>query len=184
MQLFNNIKSDVKRYNANFVRGLMSAMTKLGFIALLNYRVGYCLRQNFRRIPIAKQIIWVLTGISRLMINILTGIDIPYSAKIGKGLKICHFGNIFISSGAVIGDMCTIHQGVTIGKGGHNTETREPVIGDDVFIGANATIIGDINIGSRVLIGSGVCCFKTIEDDCTVVTAGIRVIKNENSTIT
>lgn len=96
-------------------------------------------------------------------------------------MKICHFGTIFISSKTIIGENCTIHQGVTIGKGGHNTESAEPILGNDVFIGVNATIIGPIIIGSRVRIGSNVCCFKDIPDDATVVTTGIRVIKNESN---
>ncbi|EET0576075.1 serine acetyltransferase, partial [Escherichia coli] len=163
--------------------GFVIALTKIGFWAVLNYRIGKLMREQIK-IPILKQILWFLTGLTRLVINIITGIDIPYSANIGGGFKICHFGTIFISSKVVIGDNCTIHQGVTIGKGGHNTETDEPVIGNDVFIGANATVIGAITIGSRVRIGSNVCCYKSINDDMTVVANRIRVIKHENSSVT
>ncbi|AUY97502.1 serine O-acetyltransferase [Escherichia coli] len=183
MSVFSCVIKDVKRYDQKVLYGFVIALTKIGFWAVLNYRLGKLMREQIK-IPILKQILWLLTGLTRLVINIITGIDIPYSANIGGGFKICHFGTIFISSKVVIGDNCTIHQGVTIGKGGHNTETDEPVIGNDVFIGANATVIGAITIGSRVRIGSNVCCYKSINDDMTVVANRIRVIKHENSSVT
>lgn len=177
--MFEYIKKDLRRYDVNLISAIPKALSKLGFLALINYRIGRYLRLKVK-VPLFKQLIWGLTGFTRLIVNILTGIDLPYSAKIEGGMKICHFGTIFISSKTIIGENCTIHQGVTIGKGGHNTESAEPILGNDVFIGVNATIIGPIKIGSRVRIGSNVCCFKNIPDDTTVVTTGIRVIKNES----
>jgi Serine acetyltransferase len=174
--VFENIKKDLRRYDENLISAIPKALTKLGFLALINYRFGRFVRLKVK-IPILKQLIWGLTGLSRLAVNVITGVDLPYSAKIEGGMKICHFGTIFISSKTIIGENCTLHQGVTIGKGGHNTESGEPILGNDVFIGVNATIIGPITIGSHVKIGSNVCCFKDIPNDATVVTTGIRVIQ-------
>lgn len=174
--MFNNIRADVHRYNSNTLKGALIAISKLGFWAVVNYRVGSYLRARTRKIPLINFFIFIITGLSRLFINIITGIDISYSAKIDKGLKICHFSAIFISSKAVIGKNCTIHQGVTIGKGGHLNETREPVIKDDVFIGANSSVIGPVEIGNRVKIGANVCCYRSVIDDSTVVSNGMRVL--------
>lgn len=181
--MFNNIKEDLKRYHHSPIRALPIALSKLGFLALLNYRVGYFLRELVRGLPVISHLVWFITGISRVIINIISGIDISYTAKIAYGMKICHFSNIFISSKAVIGRNCTLHQGVTIGRGVIQGEESEPTIGDDVFIGANAVIIGAITLGDNVRIGANTCCFKSVSENTTVVSNGVRIIKNENSNI-
>ncbi len=181
--MFNNIKEDLRRYHYSPIRALPIALSKLGFLALLNYRVGYFLRELVRGVPVISHLVWLITGISRVIINVISGIDISYTAKIAYGMKICHFSNIFISSKAVIGRNCTLHQGVTIGRGAIQGEESEPTIGDDVFIGANAVIIGAITLGDNVRIGANACCFKSVSENTTVVSNGVRIIKNENSNI-
>ena len=83
------------------------------------------------------------------MVETITGISISLDAEIGPGLRIYHFGNVFI--GGVIGRNCTLRNGVTIG---HRSEaTGWPVIGDDVEFGVGAVAIGSIHIGSGTKIG-------------------------------
>ena len=84
------------------------------------------------------------------MVEIFTGISIAIDAEIGPGLRIYHFGNIFIGY-AKIGRNCTLRQGVTIGN--RDEETGWPVIGDDVEFGVGAVAIGPIRIGSGTKIG-------------------------------
>ena len=82
---------------------------------------------------------------------------------------------IVISADAKIGEDVTIMQNVTIGMG------KAPVIGDNVFIGANACIIGGIKIGNNVRIGAGAVVVKDVPDNTTVVGQPCRYIeKNEN----
>lgn len=78
----------------------------------------------------------------------LHGLEIPYETRIGKGLYLGHVYNITINPGAIIGENCNIHKGVVIGS---NTR-GVPKIGDSVFVGINAAVIGDITIGDDVLI--------------------------------
>ncbi len=80
---------------------------------------------------------------------------------------------LHISARVKIGKRATIHQNVTIGEG---KERNVPIIGDDVFIGANACIVGGIKVGNRVKIGAGAVVVKDVPDDTTVVAQPCRYI--------
>lgn len=96
-----------------------------------------------------------LQGYYRLIYKCLCknhGLEIPWRTKIGKGLYLGHVYNITINSGVVIGDNCNIHKGVTIGQTNRGNKKGVPTIGNCVWIGINATIVGNITIGDDVLI--------------------------------
>lgn len=80
------------------------------------------------------------------------GFQIPFNTKIGAGLFLGHFGNVVINQQAEIGNNCNIAQGVTIGQTNRGKKKGCPVIGDRVWIGANAVVAGNITIGNDVLI--------------------------------
>jgi serine O-acetyltransferase len=85
-------------------------------------------------------------------VETLTGISIPKSVEIGPGLKIWHFGNIFIHKDVKIGSRCTLRQGVTIGN---RTEGGPvPVLEDDVELGAYAQVLGGVRVGRGAKIGA------------------------------
>ena len=90
---------------------------------------------------------------------------------------------VFISKGAVIGDNCTIFQQVTIGSNTFS-DTKfpgAPKIGNNVYIGAGAKIIGGITIGNNVRIGANTVVFKDVPDNCTVVNdLDLKIIKNSH----
>ena len=79
-------------------------------------------------------------------------IEIYGKCKIGPGLYLGHVHCITINSNVVIGKNCNIHKGVTIGEENRGIRKGTPVIGNEVWIGVNATIVGKINIGNDVLI--------------------------------
>lgn len=80
------------------------------------------------------------------------GFQIPHTCRIGKGLFLGHFGNIVINQGVEVGANCNIAQGVTLGYVSRGSKKGCPVIGDRVWIGANAVVVGKIRIGNDVLI--------------------------------
>lgn len=80
------------------------------------------------------------------------GLEIPFNTQIGPGLYLGHAFNITINSGAVIGKNCNIHKGVVIGQTNRGKKKGAPHIGDNVWIGINAAVVGNINIGDDVLI--------------------------------
>jgi len=109
------------------------------------------------------------------------GIDIPREAQIGGGLCIGHFGSIFISRHAKIGENLNISQDVTIGMSGKGESRGVPVIGNNVYIGPGAKIYGKITIGDNVKIGANAVIYKNIPDNAVVVLSpGFEIISMES----
>ncbi len=92
---------------------------------------------------------------NRLWYNYLCekhALEIPCRAQIGKGLMLCHSYNITINPYAVIGENVSLHKGVLIGQTNRGKKKGAPRIGNKVWIGINAAIVGGITIGDDVLI--------------------------------
>lgn len=81
-------------------------------------------------------------------------IEIGENTSIGEGLYFGHPYCITINSKAVIGKNCNIHKGVTIGQENRGLRKGAPSIGNEVWIGVNSTIVGNIVIGDDVLIAA------------------------------
>jgi serine O-acetyltransferase len=109
------------------------------------------------------------------------GIDIAPRASIGVGFYIGHFGHIVVSARAVIGNHCNISQGVTIGIINSGPKKGVPTIGDHVYIGPGAKIIGSINIGNNVAIGANSVVTNDIPDCAVVVGVPARVVSYDGS---
>ena len=101
-----------------------------------------------------------------------TGIEIHPAAEIGKNLFIDHGMGVVIGETAIIGDNCTIYQGVTLGGTGKEHNKRHPTLGNNVVVGAGAKVLGNITIGNNVKIGANSVVLKDVPDDCTVVGVG------------
>ena len=90
---------------------------------------------------------------------------------------------IFVSEGAKIGTNCVIFHQVTIGSNmlpgspGHGS----PVIGDNVYIGCGAKIIGGVRIGNNVRIGANCVVTRDVPDNATVVLEKPRVLIREKA---
>lgn len=85
-------------------------------------------------------------------------------AKIREGLMVIHGSGTVIGGGAVIGKNFTIYQNATIGY-----QNGFPTIGDNVFVGAGAIVIGKVRIGNNVKIGAGTVVVNDVPDNTTVV---------------
>lgn len=79
-------------------------------------------------------------------------IDLSYETEIGDGLYFGHPYCISINPKVTIGNNFCIHKGATIGQENRGKRKGVPVIGDDVWIGVNATVVGNVKIGSDVMI--------------------------------
>lgn len=108
------------------------------------------------------------------IVETLTGIGLPKSATIGPGLRIWHFGGIFIHPDVVMGRNCTLRQGVTLGDKGNGSGA--PVIGDEVDFGSSAHVIGPVTIGSKVKVGAMAIVLHNVADGCTVVGNPAKVV--------
>lgn len=113
------------------------------------------------------------------LVETMTGISLPKSARIGPGLRIWHFGGIFLHPDAVVGANCTLRQGVTIGN--RHPDGPVPVIGDDVEFGAYAQVLGGVRVGSRCRIGAMSVLLRDLPDGATAVGAPARIIHNDRA---
>ena len=127
-------------------------LTYSGLHAIWGYRLAHRLwRRGFR-------------GLARVIsqyTRFLTGVEIHPAATIGRRFFIDHGMGVVIGETAVIGDDVHIYHGVTLG--GTSTEhiKRHPTIGDRVLIGAGATLLGPIEIGSDSAVGAGAVVLKS-----------------------
>lgn len=96
--------------------------------------------------------------------SIKLGIDISLTATIGPGLKIEHFGGIFINGKALIGMRCSILNGVTIGE-----YFGAPTIGDFVYIGPGAKLIGGFCVGANAVIGANAVVTRNVPENAVIV---------------
>ncbi len=93
-------------------------------------------------------------------LSIKYGFSIPLNV-FGPGLAIVHLGTIVVASGAKVGANCRIHEGVTIGA--TNKSDKAAIIGDNVFIGSGAKIIGEVHISSNVAVAANAVVVKDVD---------------------
>lgn len=122
---------------------------------------------------------WAARFISQFA-RFLTGIEIHPGAVIGRRVFIDHGMGVVIGETAVIGDDCTIYQGVTLGgtslaKG----EKRHPTLGKGVIVGANAQVLGGFTVGDGARVGSSAVLVKPVPAGATAVGNPARIIQAE-----
>ena len=110
-----------------------------------------------------------------------TGIQIPARTEIGEGFYIGHFGRVIISPEAVIGRNVNIATGVTVGRENRGKREGAPHIGDNVWIGTNAVIVGNVRIGSDVLIAPLSFVNFDVPDHSIVIGNPAKIISRENA---
>lgn len=173
--------SDIKKYKQYSGKSaLVLFFTQQGLWALFVYRISNSIYRS--KLPsFIKKILLFFGVLHQKWIEIITGISLPYSATIGKSFYIGHFGQIIVNANSVIGDNCNISQGVTIGVSGRGENRGVPKIGNNVYMGANATIAGNITIGNDVVIGANSLVVKDVPSATTVLGVPAQVISTNDS---
>ncbi|GGH32318.1 serine acetyltransferase [Sphingobacterium alkalisoli] len=177
MTLKDLIKSDLTRCVGNqqsFSTFLRYLYSNPGFKFIFFYRV--CVKYS-RTTPIG-----FLARFFYNRFSIKYGFQIPPTVSVGKGLLLPHFGFVVVNGNAEIGSNCNILQGVTIGntKGGKNP--GNPVIGNNVYIGPSATIVGKISIGNNVLVAPNAYVNFDVPENSIVLGNPAKVIQKANPT--
>ncbi len=106
-----------------------------------------------------------------------TGIEIHPGATIGKRLFIDHGTGVVIGETAIVGNDVTLFHGVTLGGTGKEKGKRHPTIGNNVFIGSGAKILGNIVIGNNVKIGANAVILKNVPSNVTIVGVPGKIVK-------
>jgi len=137
--------------------------------------------QLINRSMILKVIFILYLLLYRYWVDWVWGIELPRKLKVGKRLSLYHGHALVINQGVVIGDNCTLRNSTTIGhkKLSDGSFSKCPRIGNNVDIGANVCIIGDIVIGDNVIIGAGSVVTKSFPSDCTVVGNPARILEKK-----
>ncbi|GEQ86799.1 serine acetyltransferase [Patiriisocius marinistellae] len=178
MKLFISDLKKYKRYSGK--SSIVLLLTQQGLWALFVYRLNSSIYTSKIPMPL-KKILLIFCVMSQKWIEIITGISIPYTTKIGRELYIGHFGNIIINANAIIGDNCNISQGVTIGVSGRGRKRGVPIIKNNVYIGAQATIAGSIIVNDNSVIGANSLVVKDVAPSTTVVGVPAKMISTNDS---
>ena len=166
------LKADL-RYKKQFFESQGFAISKLrtllsdGTSANVLYRMG-CWFSKYHLFP--------FTYATLLLNKWLNGCVIGAGATFGKGLILMHPVGIVINSKVTGGEKVIIESGVVIG----DEKGKAPVIGDNVFIGAGAKIVGGISIGDNVKVGANAVVVKDVPSNVTVVGIPAKVLKRDS----
>ncbi|MTH63556.1 serine acetyltransferase [Paracoccus shanxieyensis] len=163
MSLFEVIRGDYIRHGRS--------LTEAAFVSLAVYRYGrWAIGLNN---PAARWVAQKFYALMKIFILNVTKVWIPPQVKLGEDFHIIHAeGSLSIHPDVVIGDRCGVMHNVTIGT---NMRGRAPILGDDVFIGVNSTILGPIKIGDRVRIGANTAVSTNVPSDSVVIGSPAKI---------
>lgn len=169
------IKADLYRYSGESSSGkLLPALLIPGFRFIYLFRKAAAYKKN------------TLCGFFyRMLLSIHShfyGFQIPPSTKIGKGLYIGHWGTIIVNGSSLIGDFCNLSPGITIGQTNRGNNKGVPTIGNKVWIGTNAVIVGNISIGDNVLIAPNSFVNISVPSNSLVLGNPASIVPKANAT--
>ena len=169
--MFNN------KFKSDFYRNI-EGKTKINIFSfiyyfLIDYRLRFLFYYRLKKNNIIRKI-------AMRYYSIKYGLDIYCDC--GPGLYLGHARGITVNPGARIGKNCNIHKGVTIGQENRGSRKGAPIIGNDVWIGINAVIVGNVKIGNDVLIAPLTYVNFDIPDHSIVIGNPGKIIKRKNAT--
>ncbi|PTX42619.1 serine O-acetyltransferase [Christiangramia gaetbulicola] len=173
---FNLIKSDLVRYGKN-------NLSKLRFLSIFfrqpefRFLVNHRLANTYSK----KHPLGLITRVWYHSIRAKYGMQIQLGAQLGQGFFLNHWGPVHINHAAIIGKNCNILHGVTIGNVSRGKRKGSPTIGDEVWIGANAVVVGKIRIGNNVLIAPLTFVNFDVPDNSVVVGNPGKIVSQKGS---
>ncbi len=127
--------------------------------------VGFRLSQRLGRLW------WPLGHLTKQLNHVVTGADLAWQAEVGPGLRLYHPTGVVMGPHVSAGRRLVVQQGVTIGGDGGpgGGVGSSPCLGDDVFLGAGARIIGAITVGDGVVVGANAVVVDDVPSGVTAV---------------
>ncbi len=162
--MFEDFKEDWATYHGD--------IGNRGLWAMATYRFGqwrYTIKSSLIRKPFS-----LLYKVLKVFSEMVTSVELPCEAVVGKRLVIEHAFDIVISGDAVLGDDVILRNGVTIGLR-HRLIRGSPVIGHRCDIGAGAKLLGPIKIGDDVAIGANAVVITDVPSNCIAVGVPARI---------
>jgi len=155
-------------YGTSDFKKISRVMLTDGSSAMIFYR----LNQFFEKIKLGF-LGWIFLELNK----ILNGCAIGRKAEFGLGFVIMHSQGIVVNSGVRGGKNIVLESGVVIGAARHGLPVEVPCLGDDIFIGSGAKILGAVRVGNRVKIGANAVVVKDVPDGSTVVGVPGQIVK-------
>lgn len=177
--MYSEIRGDAKRYisGATKVERFKSRLHLLftqEFLAIAIYRYGKSIQNiRFPLIGLLARLVYFFAN--KFIAEICAGVLLDLGSEIGEGLLIGHFGGVYIK--ARIGKNCTVGQQVVIGHKGGFRGGGVPSIGNNVYIGVGAKVLGDVVVGDNVIIGANAVVISDLPSNSTAVGVPAKVIK-------
>lgn len=165
--MFENLKADFRAAQEDRVleKGLWRVLFRMETPAIVCYRFGHWVEKL--RVPVIRQLLLIVSMIFQRFVQVLVGIYISPDAEIGPGLVIHTPFGIVVGPNK-IGEHCTIQNGVVIAAG-----TRG--IGDNVYFGAGAKVMGGAKIGNNVVVAANSLVLTDVPDNMTVIGVPARI---------
>lgn len=176
--MFDNLRRDLARYDPE--RGsLLVSLFYHGAWASVGYRFARFARTT-QLTPILRWPLRVLAQLLQLLVRTLTNIELSADADLGPGLCIWHTGYVVVPRGVVVGENVGLTAGVVIGHslGGASSIPQLPRVGDRVYLGPGAKLIGAIEIGDDALIAAGAVVTRSVPPRAVAAGNPARVIGN------
>jgi len=159
-------------YGNTSVRKIIRAFLSDATLSMILYRM----MELCNRLPATRVLAMILCKVNA----VLCGAVIGKGATFGRGFVILHSVGVVINTRVKGGDNIILESGVVIGETKHGC----PVMGDNIFVGSGAKIVGDISIGSNVTIGANAVVVKSVADNVVVggIPAKVIRVKGSNET--
>lgn len=169
--LFQTFKADLAHYFSYMtddrigLQHVVYALFEMSVWAVAIFRFGKW-AQRIRFALLRKGLLTVYF-LSYKFCEMLTGIRISADSEIGPGLVIHNFGGIIVHGN--IGRNCFINQGSQMISRGDGKRSGWPTLGDNVYVGAGAKLVGNIRIGDNVRIGANAVVRRDVPENSMVV---------------
>ena len=167
----NDITQDCKRHGANFLLNLVHP----NFVLVMCYRFSRFFRSKKLFLPL-----YVISQFIFKVFQYITGIQFSSLNVIGGGLKFYHHGTVVIAGDTIIGENCSIHQGVTLGRLFEGSKAGCPVVGDNVIIFAGAKLLGNISIGDNSVIGANAVVINDVPANAVVAGCPAKIVSDDS----
>ena len=167
---------DNECYGSPVQRALQLALSQ-GAVALAVYRFGHAVREV--EVPVVGQAARMAYLFAHKAVQVLTGINIHAESELGPGTYIHGFGDIHVVGRT--GRGCTFIQGAQLISASDGKGRGWPELGDNVYVGAGAKVIGPVKVGNNVVIGANAVVTRSLPDNVTVAAMPARIVKQEEA---
>lgn len=165
------VASDLHRYAGSGPRDFVATFLRepgFQYTAVLRLASVYAPRSN----PVVR----TLLTLALRRYESRWGISIPWDTQVGEGLFIAHHGGIVVNPEAKLGRNLNLQHGVTIGRSNRGRRKGSPVIGDGVWIGPGAVVVGAITVGDNAAIGANCVVTEDVPANAVLAPAGVQTL--------